>query len=115
MAYNENLADRVREIIALSQRKVEEKIMFGGICFMVNDKMCVGVQKEQLMVRLNPDITVTVMEQEGCVPMDFTGKLMKGFVFVDSTALTTQKKLNYWLKLALDYNTIAKLAKKKKK
>jgi len=115
MAYNEKLADRVREIIALTHQNVEEKIMFGGICFMVNDKMCVGVQKELLMVRLNPDIFETAMEKEGCIAMDFSGKPMKGFVFVEDTALTTQKKLEYWLKLALDYNTIAKASKKKKK
>ena len=54
MSYNENLADRVREIIAESHQQVEEKKMFSGICFMVNGKMCVGVQKERLMVRLNP-------------------------------------------------------------
>ena len=54
MAYNEKLADRTREIIALTHKNVEEKKMFGGLCFMVNDKMCVGVEKERLMVRLDP-------------------------------------------------------------
>jgi TfoX/Sxy family transcriptional regulator of competence genes len=115
MAYNEKLADRVREIIVLTHQNVEEKTMFGGICFMVNDKMCVGVQKDQLMVRLNPDIFEKVIEQEGCLAMDFTGKIMKGFVFVESSALTGKKKLEYWVELALDYNKIAKASKKKKK
>jgi TfoX/Sxy family transcriptional regulator of competence genes len=54
MAYNEKLADRVREMIALTHKNVEEKAMFGGLCFMVNEKMCVGVEKERLMVRLDP-------------------------------------------------------------
>ena len=115
MAYDEKLADRVREIIALTHQNVEEKKMFGGICFMVNDKMCVGVQKEHLMVRLNPDMMETVMEMEGCIPMDFNGKVMKGYVFVDTTVLTTRKKLEYWLKLALDFNAIAKASKKRNK
>lgn len=114
MAYNEKLADRVREIIAVTHNITEEKKMFGGLCFMVNDKMCVGVEKERLMVRLDPVKYDKVMEKEGCMPMDFTGKIMKGYVFVDIAALNTKKKLEYWIQLALDYNKIAKASKKKK-
>jgi TfoX/Sxy family transcriptional regulator of competence genes len=113
MAYNEKLADRVREIIAVSHKNVEEKAMFGGLCFMVNDKMCVGVEKERLMLRLDPGRYDEVMEKDGCKPMDFTGRIMKGYVFVDIDALNTKKKLEYWMKLALDYNKIAKPSKKK--
>jgi TfoX/Sxy family transcriptional regulator of competence genes len=114
MAYNEKLADRVREIIAVTHNITEEKKMFGGLCFMVNDKMCVGVEKERLMVRLDPGKYDEVIEKEGCMPMDFTGKIMKGYVFVDIGVLNTKKKLEYWIKLALDYNKIAKTSKKKK-
>ena len=102
-----------RELIAQTQKNVEEKAMFGGLCFMVNDKMCIGVEKERLMVRLDPAKYDEVMEKEGCKPMDFTGKVMKGFVFVDADVLTTKKKLDYWVKLALEYNKIAKASKKK--
>lgn len=115
MAYDEKLADRVREIIALHHKKVTEKKMFGGLCFMVNNKMCVGVEKERLMVRLDPEKQDEVMEKEGAKPMDFTGKVMKGFVFVDIEALNTKKKLDYWMDLALEYNKKAKPSKKKKK
>jgi TfoX/Sxy family transcriptional regulator of competence genes len=87
--------------------------MFGGLCFMVNDKMCVGVEKERLMVRLDPAKYDEVILKEGCKPMDFTGRIMKGYVFVDIDALNTKKKLEYWMKLALDYNKIAKPSKKK--
>jgi TfoX/Sxy family transcriptional regulator of competence genes len=114
MAYNEKLADRVREIIAVTHKNVEEKAMFGGLCFMVNDKMCVGVEKERMMVRLGPEKYEDVIEKDGVMPMDFTGKVMKGYVFVDANALNTKKKLEYWMKLALDYNKIAKASKKKK-
>jgi TfoX/Sxy family transcriptional regulator of competence genes len=114
MAYNEKLADRVREIIAVTHNITEEKKMFGGLCFMVNDKMCVGVEKERMMVRLDPEKYDEVIEKEGCMPMDFTGKIMKGYVFVDIEVLNTKKKLEYWIKLALDYNKIAKTSKKKK-
>ena len=114
MAYNEKLADRVREIISERHKNVIEKPMFGGLCFMVNDKMCVGVEQERLMVRLDPAKYDEVMEIEGCKPMDFTGKIMKGYVFVDIQSLNTNKKLGYWMDLALEYNKIAKASKKKK-
>lgn len=113
MAYNEKLAAMTRELISLTHKNVEEKPMFGGLCFMVNGKMCVGVEKERLMVRLDPAVYDTVMEKEGCRPMDFTGRIMKGYVFVDATALHTKKKLDYWVQLALDYNKTAKSSKKK--
>lgn len=114
MAYNEKLADMTRELIAQTQKNVVEKAMFGGLCFMVNDKMCVGVEKERLMVRLDPAKYEEAMEKEGCMPMDFTGRIMKGFVFVEADALKTKKKLEYWVKLALEYNKVAKASKKKK-
>ncbi|HTL07822.1 MAG TPA: TfoX/Sxy family protein, partial [Chitinophagaceae bacterium] len=93
--------------------KIEEKKMFGGLCFMVNGKMCVGVESKRLMLRLDPTLTDSLLEKEGCTPMDFTGKVMKGYVFVDSAVLATKKALDYWMKLALQYNTIAKPSKKK--
>ncbi len=113
MAYDEKLADRIRE--ALSHLyKVEEKKMFGGLCFMVDDKMCVGVEKNRMMVRLDPQKYDEVLEKEGCTPMDFSGKVMKGFVFVSDDALTTNKDLEYWMNLALDYNKFATPSKKRK-
>ena len=114
MSYNEKLADAVREIISETHQNVEEKKMFGGLCFMVNDKMCVGVEQHRLMVRLDPAKYEEVLEKEGCKPMDFTGKVMKGYVFVDADAVNTKRKLQYWLNLALNYNKIAKKSKKKK-
>ena len=113
MAYNEKLADLTRELIAETQKNVVEKTMFDGLCFMVNEKMCLGVEKNRLMVRLDPEKYDEVMEKEGCRPMDFSGKPMKGFVFVDADAVNTKKKLAYWVKLALEYNKIAKASKKK--
>ena len=114
MAFNEKLACRVRELIALKESNIEEKKMFGGLCFMVNDKMCVGVESERLMIRLNPEVYDEVMEKEGCEPMNFTGKIMKGYVFVNIEALATKKQLQYWIDLALEFNKIAKPSKKKK-
>ena len=115
MAYNETLADRIREIIARTHDQVEEKKMFGGLCFMVDDKMCVGVEKNRMMVRPDPQKYDEVLEKEGCTPMDFTGRVMKGYVFVSDDVLTTGKNLEYWVSLALDYNKLATPAKKKKR
>lgn len=115
MAFNERLADLTREIIAATHKNVEEKRMFGGLCFMVNEKMWVGVEKDRMMVRLYPAVYDEVMEKEGCQPMDFTGRVMKGYVFVDAAVLNTKKKLEYWVSLALAFNKKAKPSKKKKK
>lgn len=113
MAYNGKLADRVREIISLTHKITEEKKMFGGLCFMVNGKMCVGIEQDRMMVRFDPAMYDEIMEQEGCSPMDFTGKVMRGYAFVDANFLNTKKKLAYWIGLALEYNKIAKASKKK--
>ena len=112
MAYNEKLTDRIREIIAATHKKVEEKKMFAGLCFMVNDKMCVGVHEDRIMVRLDPAIFDKVIEKEGCEPMNFTGKIMRGFVFVNEDVLKTKKQLDYWVQLGLEFNKIAKSSKK---
>lgn len=115
MAFNETLANRVRELISEKATNIEEKKMFGGLCFMVNDKMCVGVETSRLMIRFDPEMTDEVMEKEGATPMDFTNKVMKGFAFVDIEALNTKKKLEYWVNLALEYNKVAKVSAKRKK
>lgn len=114
MAYNEKLADRTREIISRTHKNVEEKKMFGGLCFMVNGKMCVGVEQTRLMVRFDPAMNDEIMDKAGVKPMDFTSKVMKGYAFVDIDELDTKKKLEYWIGLALDYNKVAKASKKKK-
>lgn len=114
MAYDLQLADRVREIISRTHTDVEEKKMFGGLCFMVNGKMCVGVETERLMVRFDPALTNEIMEKDGCGPMDFTKRVMKGFCFVETRVLQTNKDLKYWIALALEYNKTAKPSKKKK-
>ena len=85
MPYNEKLADRIREMISLTHKNVVEKPMFGGLCFMVNDKMCLGVEQERLMVRLDPAKYEEVLMKEGSRPMDFTGKIIKGYVFVTNS------------------------------
>lgn len=113
MAYNEKLAERVREQL-VEQKTVEEKRMMGGLTFMVNSKMCVGILDDDLMVRIAPEVYEEALEQPGCRVMDFTGKPMKGFVFVDPEGTKGAKQLGHWISLALDFNKKAKASKKKK-
>ncbi|SKA31485.1 Transcriptional regulator of competence genes, TfoX/Sxy family [Chitinophaga eiseniae] len=114
MAFDEKMADRVRELIAPVTHSVEEKKMFGGLCFMVDDKMCVGVKADQIMLRIDPELTDGALEEEGCTPMVHGGKIMPGFIFVDNAALHTQKQLAHWVNRALAYNKFAAPSKKKK-
>ena len=87
--------------------------MMGGLCFLVSGKMCVGVEKERLMVRLDPDIYETSLERKGCTPMDFTGRPMRGFVFVNAEGNASDRELASWLDLALEFNPRAKASKKR--
>lgn len=114
MAYDENLADRVRILLA-EQPVLEEKKMMGGLTFMVNDKMCVGVLKDDLMVRIDPEKQEEALGRKGCREMDFTKKPMKGYVFVGPEGCETEENLNYWVQMALDFNGKAKASKKTKR
>ena len=113
MAYNENLADRIRE--SLSEiPKMEEKEMMGGLTFMVNGKMCVGIIKDEMMCRIDPAIHETEIEKQGCRTMDFTKRPMKGYVMIDEIGMTTKKEFDYWISLCLEFNQRVKSSKKKK-
>ena len=113
MPHDEKLAKRVRDELARRKVSCEEKAMMGGICFMVADKMCVGVEKDRLMVRIDPAIYEISLARKGCVPMDFTGRPMRGFVFVNPIGLASADELAHWLNLALEFNPRAKASKKK--
>ncbi len=113
MAYNLKLAQRLRESL-IDLKNIEERNMFGGICFMLNDKMCIGISNDDLMCRFNPEITEEVMHKKGARPMDFTNRVMKGFVFVDESGYQKKNDLEYWIKISVEYNAIAKKSPKKK-
>jgi len=111
MAYNEKLADRVREALA-DIPDVGEKKMFRGVTFMVDGKMCVSVSGEELMLRLDPDMTEQLAEENGTRPMVHGGKHMKGFIYISEERFKNKKDFDHWIKLALDYNPLAKASKK---
>jgi hypothetical protein len=81
---------------------------------MVDDKMCIGVQEDNLMARIDPEIYDEALTREGCREMDFTGRPMKGFVFVDSRGYDLDSDLDSWVQLCLEFNPMAKSSKKKK-
>lgn len=113
MAYDVLLADRIREALA-NEKEVEEKQMFGGVCFMVNGKMCVGVIKDDMMCRIGPEAEPDALERHGCRPMDFTSRPMKGYVYVSGEGLARQRDLAYWIQLCLAFNITAKASKPKR-
>lgn len=114
MAFDEQLANRIRERLA-NIENVEEKAMMGGLTFMVNDKMCIGIIKDELMCRIAPEEHKVAVEKLGCRTMDFTTKPMKGYVLIDETGMKSKKDFDYWIDLALAFNPKAKSSKKKKK
>ena len=113
MAYDEKLAERIREGLA-HLSNIEEKEMMGGLSFLYNGKMCVGIIKDEMMCRIAPEQHDRAVEQRGCRVMDFTGRPMRGWVMIDESGMKTHKDINYWIGLALEYNAKAKSSKKKK-
>jgi len=112
MAYDEKLADRIRE--ALADRDIPhvvEKKMFRGICFMVNDKMCVCASGNEMLCRIGPAYK-DALEQNGVRGMIRNGKALKDFVFVAPEAMKTNKEFDNWIDQSLAFNKHAKATKK---
>ena len=103
MPYDEKLAERVRAELDKQAPEVEvvEKKMFGGLCFMVGGAMTVGVTGTDLMVRVGKEVHEAALAQPHARPMDFTGRPMKGFVFVDAAGTSTRRQVAPWVRRAL--------------
>lgn len=112
MAYDEFLSERIRSVLQTRKVPFEEKKMMGGVCYMVDDKMCVGVVKDKLMARIDPEIYDEALTRPGCREMDFTGRKMKGFVFVEPEGTDLDEDLDRWVEMCLDFNPRAKSSKK---
>ena len=116
MAYDEHLAERARRVLQEKKvQNIEEKKMMGGLTFMVNEKMCIGIIKNELMLRINPEQHDEAIARTGCRTMDFTNRPMSGFILVSPEGVDRESKLETWIQMALDYNSIAKASKKSKK
>ena len=102
MAYDEELADRVRELMA-ARAEVSERKMFGGIAFMLAGNMACGVLGDELIVRLDRADSVTALAEDGVRPFDFTGKPMKGIVYVSPQVIADDKGLAEWVETGADF------------
>jgi TfoX/Sxy family transcriptional regulator of competence genes len=111
MAYNEQLATRVRYFLA-EYEPVEELRMMGGLCFMYKNKMLVGVVNDELMCRVDPELVPELIEQPGCTQMAMGGRSTKGYVLVHETALQRPQDFRSWLELTLAFNDRAKASRK---
>ena len=96
MAYDPKLAERVRRAVA-RKRGVTEKAMFGGVAFLLNGKMFCGVSSDDLMVRVGPERHEEALRRPHVRPMDFTGRPMKGYVFVGTAGCGTQRQVEGWV------------------
>lgn len=117
--YSEFLAERVEQRLA-AKGLTEIKKMMGGLVFMVNHKMCVGVDKDRttgedrLMVRVGKVPYNKLLFKKGSRVMDFTGKVLRGFLFISPKGFDKENDLDFWINKALEFNKIAMLTDKKK-
>ena len=108
MAYDEHLADRIRAQLHNKHVLFDEKKMMGGLTFMINDKMCLGIIKNDLVARVGKENYDAALKKKGCRPMDFTGKPMKGYVFLAPGSIDLDSELEYWVDLSLEFNETLK-------
>ncbi len=121
MAYDEYLADRIKRL--LKERKVNfvDQKMMGGLLFKMDGKMLCGIHIDKkygdslLMARIGLDAYEKELKKPYCLPMDFTGRPMKGYIFVTPDGFDTDEDLSYWLDLCITFNPLAKASKSRKK
>lgn len=110
MAFSEHLAERVRQRLRKANITAEKKMM-GGLIFMVNEKMCVGIDidkktgLDRLMVRVGKASHDQLIFKNGSRQMDFTGRVMRGFLFIDPDGFDSECDLDFWVEKALEFNT----------
>jgi len=102
MAFDERLAERIRKRLG-KRKELAEKKMFGGVAFLLNGNMCVGVHKQDLIVRLDPEDTDKALAEPHTRVFDLSGRRMKGWILVESGGLKDEKTLGKWIRLSVDY------------
>ena len=103
MAFNEQLANRIREQIKLFSEEFTEKRMFGGLCYLYKGKMTIGIVKNDLMVRIISDKIDAELAKKDVRPMDFTKRPMKEFVYVSQDGIKTETELLHYIELGLEH------------
>ncbi len=102
MAYNEELANRIRLVLFPHTQYILEKKMMGGLTFMLHGNMCCGIVKDELMVRVIPSKYESVLNLPHCREMDFTGRPMKGFVFISQEGIRDEISLQFWIEHGIE-------------
>ena len=102
MAFDEGLAQRLRETFD-DRNDIEEKRMFGGLCFMASRHMCCGIIGDSFMARVGPDNYQACLAMENTSEMDFTGKAMKGMIYVAPGGIESDSELSHWVGLCTDF------------
>src|SRR5918992_1945562 len=102
MAYDEDLAERVREQLA-AEPAVTEKAMFGGLAFLLQGNMAVGLSGEELMVRVGPDASDDALARPHTRPFDMTGRPMKGWILVAPDGVETSRQLGAWVRRGVQF------------
>ena len=113
MAFEEKLAVKVRNRLARLD-SVREKKMFGGLAFLVNEKMCINVSGNRLMCRFDKSRSEEVEARTGYQPMIMKGRRYSGYCYVEPEGFAHKDDFEYWVKLCLDFNSKAKKSPKKK-
>ncbi len=114
MAYDEYLQERIERVLKEKSVVYEAKKMMGGLCYMVDDKMCFGIINNDLMARVGDTAYADLIVREGARPMDFTKRPMKGYLYVSPEGIDFDDDLAFWVQKCLDFNPEAKSSKKKK-
>lgn len=114
MAYNEKLTNKLRAAL-VHLPKVEEKKMFRGVTFMVDDKMCISAGDNEIMCRIDPALHEASIAKNGCRSVIMKGREYKGYVYINEEGMKTKKEFDYWISLALEFNKKAKASRKKNK
>jgi TfoX/Sxy family transcriptional regulator of competence genes len=113
MAFDEALGERVATALRRARLDFQEKRMFGGLGFMINEKMCVGIIKDDLLVRVFDEKYADVLKEPHAREMDFTGRPMKGFVFVSADGLRGENSLQEWLDLGIEFAKFGEVKSKR--
>jgi len=115
MSYDENLARRIRAIFD-DNPQIEERPMFGGLAFLLGGKMCCGILQEDLVARLSHERCTEALKQDHVRPMDFTGKPMKGYVYVGPEGYRDSAALKRWVNSTVEFvSTLPRKTRKPRK
>lgn len=115
MATDQYLLARIENITNSKNVVWTNKKMFGGNCWMVDDKMCFGTYKGGLMARVDPEESEQLIKREGAERMIHGGREMKGYLFIDSVGFDMDEDLEFWIDKCLEFNPKTKSSKKKNK